>query len=66
MSTLTLTRPFGTGLSALALRLLRTAGRRRSERLAIRQLQAMTDRELADIGLHRGQIHAAVRGLLTR
>lgn len=35
---------------------------RRAERAAIAQLQAMSDRELADIGLVRGQERAAVLG----
>jgi uncharacterized protein YjiS (DUF1127 family) len=35
---------------------------RRSERAAIMQLHAMSDRELQDIGLKRSQIERAVRG----
>lgn len=37
--------------------------RRRFERRASAQLRAMSDRQLADIGIHRGQIDAVVRGL---
>ena len=39
-------------------------GRRHAESRAAAQLHAMTDRQLADIGLHRGQIDDVVRGLL--
>src|SRR5262245_13725973 len=35
---------------------------RRIERVAILQLQAMSDRQLEDIGLTRSQIEGAVRG----
>lgn len=36
------------------------------ETAAIRQLSALDDSLLVDIGIHRGQIRAAVAGLLTR
>jgi uncharacterized protein YjiS (DUF1127 family) len=53
-------------LSTLALRLLRAALRRRNARLAAAQLHAMTDHQLADLGIHRGQIEAVVRGRMVR
>ena len=33
-------------------------------RVAIRELEALDDRTLRDIGVHRSQIHLAVNGLL--
>jgi uncharacterized protein YjiS (DUF1127 family) len=39
---------------------------RRLEKLAIRQLKAMSDRQLKDIGIVRSQIEFAVRGGLER
>jgi uncharacterized protein YjiS (DUF1127 family) len=39
---------------------------RRNERAAIIELQAMSDRDLQDIGLTRAQIEGAVRGELYR
>ena len=48
--------------------LIRSAGqavvRAYERRAAIRQLEALDDKMLRDIGLHRGQIHLAVNGLL--
>ncbi len=48
--------------AGLVARLLRNLERRRADRLAIAQLRAMSDHQLADLGIHRGQIEAAVRG----
>lgn len=38
--------------------------RRNHRRVAIRQLMALDDRTLNDIGLHRGQIHSVVENIL--
>lgn len=38
--------------------------RRRASRAAIRQLYELDERLLRDIGIERGQIHAAINGLL--
>ena len=38
---------------------------RRQRRLAVRQLEALSDRQLHDIGLHRADIPAAVKGART-
>lgn len=40
--------------------------RRRTESVALAHLHAMSDRELKDIGISRGQIGAAVSGRLDR
>jgi uncharacterized protein YjiS (DUF1127 family) len=51
------------GLRSLLARALRALARQRAERRALVQLHAMSDRQLADLGLHRDQIDAAVRGV---
>lgn len=48
---------------SLAARALRVLARWRCERRAAEQLRAMSDRQLADLGLRREQIDAVVRGL---
>lgn len=57
------TDPFG-GLVRRDTRLRRTLGRRAAEtefRRAMARLNAMSDRELADLGLHRGDIRTVAR-----
>lgn len=51
------------GLRLLLARALRALARQRAERQALAQLHAMSDRQLADLGLRRDQIDAVVRGV---
>jgi len=66
----------GVDLSAAAYRLLGAVGdlfarirdavrARRLEQEAVRELVLLDDRMLKDIGLHRGEIHAVVAGMLS-
>lgn len=66
----------GVDLSAAAYRLLGAVGdlfahirdavrARRLEQQAVRELLLLDDRMLKDIGLHRGEIHAVVAGMLS-
>ena len=64
MSAAILTRravPAG-GLRSMLARVIRAHARWCAERRAAEQLHAMSDRQLADLGLHRAQIDALVRG----
>ena len=65
MNAVTLSRaPTLTGaLRALVVGAFTALARRGRERRAAAQLHALSDRQLADIGLARGQIEAVVRGL---
>ncbi len=49
---------FGRAVAAVARGVARTVSRRRAARATIRRLQALDDRTLADIGVHRGGITA--------
>jgi uncharacterized protein YjiS (DUF1127 family) len=57
-------RSRGSGLTAIVKSWWRAYLIRRSERAAIIQLHAMSDRELQDIGLTRSRIEWAVKGEL--
>jgi uncharacterized protein YjiS (DUF1127 family) len=51
------------GLRSLLARALRALARQRAERQALAQLHAMSDRQLAVLGLRRELIDAVVRGV---
>lgn len=53
-------------LSRLFARLSEHVARRRSMAQTIAELAALSDRDLADIGLHRGDIPAVARRALAR
>jgi uncharacterized protein YjiS (DUF1127 family) len=67
MSTLIDVRPGRRGLIAAAIAGAAAASQAMRDwhrrRLAVRQLQSMSDAQLKDVGLHRSQIEFLVRGL---
>ena len=64
MSTLDYARPGRRSLIAAAAAGVRAASQAmHRRRLAVRQLQSMSDAQLKDVGLHRSQIEFLVRGL---
>lgn len=65
MNTVTLSQPLSVAaaLGRAAAAAWRTVSRWQAERRAAAQLHAMSDRDLADIGIHRSQIDSVVRGL---
>ena len=54
--------PYSTGSLPFLARAFRALSERSRRRRAMEELNALTDRELADIGLTRGEIGHAVRG----
>jgi uncharacterized protein YjiS (DUF1127 family) len=67
MSTLDYARPGRRSLIAAVAAGVRAASQAMHDwhrrRLAVRQLQSMSDAQLKDVGLHRSQIEFLVRGL---
>ena len=59
-------QPWTRGLTDALKRWRAAYQRRRAERLAIARLEAMSDRQLKDIGVARSQIEFAVRGQVER
>ena len=53
-------------LVTLVRRVIRTIGRHVEHARAVRQLQAMSDRDLRDIGIARAEIDALVTGTIQR